>query len=152
MTTVRKATPEDIPALLAMGRAMHAESPRFAPLDYSDEKVLRLVERLLRVPKAGGILVAEAEGMIQGMLVFYVGKHFFGDDDFAADICVYVTPAHRGGSAFFRLLDAFEAWATSLGVKEMILGTSTGVHQARTVALLQHAGYEQFSTGLLKKV
>jgi len=152
MTTVRKATHNDVQALLVMGHAMHAESPRFAPLDYSEGKVRRLIFRLLEVPRAGGILVAEAEGKMVGMMAFFVAEHFFGGDMFASDMVFYVAPEHRGGSAFFRLLAAFEAWATDLGAKELVLGTSTGVNHERTVKALEHVGYVQFSTGLLKKV
>jgi len=131
---------------------MHAESPRFSPLHYSDSKVLELARRLLSSSGQGGILVAEHEGKIAGMLSFLVAEYFFGNDRFASDLCVYVTPEYRGGSAFFRLLVAFEAWATDLCVQELILGTSTGVGQANTVRALERLGYKQFSTGLLKRV
>lgn len=151
MATVRKATHEDISTILEMGRDMHAESPRFRDLHYSEQKVADRAHHLV-IGFEGGLLVAEIEGKIVGMLAFFVGEHFFGRDKFAADMCVYVKPEHRGSTVFFRLVGAFEAWATALGVKELILGTSTGVNTDLTVRALQKVGYVPFSTGLLKKV
>ena len=147
---IRKATALDIPALLSMGRAMHAESPRFSPLSYSDVKVYELIDHLFRTPKAGGILVAEHSGEVVGMVVFFVAEHFFGGDKFASDLCVYVTPEYRGGSAFTRLVYAFEKWADDLGVTEKLLGVSTGIHTEQTVRMLERLGYERYCVGLKK--
>lgn len=151
MAKVRKAEQADIPALLAMGAAMHAESPRFSVMPYSEEKVYNLAVLLLNTPEAGGILIAESGDIIVGMMAFVVGEHFFGPSRYASDLIVYVRPEHRGGSAFFKLITAFEKWADELGVDEKLLGVSTGVHPEQTIAALQRLGYVYFG-GSLRKV
>src|SRR3990172_4990705 len=149
MATVRRATENDVPFLLAMAPVMHAESPRFRSLDYSEEKVFHLFHWLISSGE-GGLLVAEMEGKIVGMLGFVVGEFFFGRDRYASDLFVYVTPESRGGSAFLRLVKAFEAWANEFGVAEKLLGVSTGIHTERTVRAYEGLGYERFSVGLKK--
>lgn len=151
MAKVRKATFDDIPALLAMGAAMHAESPRFRAMPYSEEKVYNLAVALLTQEGAGGILVAEADGIIVGMFSFVVSEQFFGPASYAADLVVYVKPEHRGGSAFLKLVRAFENWADELGVHEKLIGVSTMLNTKQTISAYEKLGYEFFG-GLLRKV
>lgn len=150
MMLVREATRDDVGAVMEMGRAMHAESPSLRGLDYDEAKVLNLIEFLIANPNSGGVLVAEIEGKIGGMLLFFVAEHFFGKDKYASDLCVYLRPEHRGGRGFLRLIRAFETRAGELGVAEKLLGISTGVHPERTAAALTRLGYDRATIGLRK--
>lgn len=133
-----------------MGVAMHAESPRFREMPYSEEKVYNTAIALLTQEGVGGILVAETNGIIVGMFAFLVGEQFFGPSRYAADLVVYVKPEHRGSSAFPRLVHAFEKWADELGVDEKIMGVSTMVNTRQTTAAYERLGYEAFGD-LLRK-
>lgn len=151
MANVRKATVEDIPALLPLWAAMHAESPHYRDRNYSERKVYNSAFVIIGKPDLGGILVAESEGRIVGVLAFVVAEDFFGHDKFTTDLVVYVTPEKRGGTAFVRLVTAYEKWADELGIVEKFLGVSTGIDMDKTVDMLERLDYEKCSTGLRKR-
>ena len=150
MAAIRKASTGDIPAIIEMARDMHAESPRYRDLSFNAEKINSLALALIRVPGAGGVLVAESESRLVGMFAFHVGQHFFSDDTFASDVVMYVRPKHRSGSLFPRLVKAFEAWADEYGVKEKLLGVSAEIDSPRVVAVLERLGYKSVVTGTMK--
>lgn len=135
-----------------MSKDMHAESPRFCDLDYSEEKMRGILQHIIAGKLPGGVLVAECDSVPIGMLGFLVTEHFFGSDKIASDLGVYVAPEHRGSSAFVRLVQAFEEWADTFGVKENSLGVSTGIHAEQTAGFLVRLGYERCGINLLKKV
>jgi GNAT superfamily N-acetyltransferase len=144
--TIRKAVEADIPTLVELGRRLHDESPHFVRYEYSSEKVAALARRLivgesLLSPPPGGVLVAELEGRIVGMIVGLVIEHFFGSSRFATDLTFYVAPEHRGGSTAVRLIRAFEEWARENGAQYFVPGTSTEIQPERTLELYKHLGY-----------
>lgn len=150
MTIIRRATIGDIATIISMAKDMHAESPRYRVLGFNATKVGHLAVTLIQDSQLGGVLVAEREGTLVGMLGFHVGKHFFSDDTFASDVVMYLRPAARGGSIFPRLVRAFETWADEHGVREKILGVSAGIDHERIVAVLERMGYRRTSTGTVK--
>lgn len=147
MASVRSGAFDDIPALLALSRAMHAESPRFRGLPFDEVKVLTLLDALVR---SGGVHIAENEGRLVGMVCGFVTEHFFGPVKIASDFALYVTPAHRGASVASRLVKAFETWARSMGADEITLGVSTEVHAERTAQLYERLGYARSGIVLRK--
>lgn len=145
---VRCATHADIPAAIRFGAAMQQESPRFSRLGYAPEKV----EALARVMvERGGSFVAEKGDTIVGMMGGFVSEHFFSYDKVASDLMVYVAPEHRGGSAFYRLLTAFEQWAFVQGAVEIVLGVSTEIVTDQTIAMYERLGYKRLQSGCLVK-
>lgn len=151
MTVIRKGVRSDIPAIIEMARDMHAESPRYNRLNFNAEKVNALALAIMLNPKAGGVLVAERENSVVGVLAFYVTDFFFGDDLLASDLVMYIRPQFRSGSIFPRMVLAFETWADEFGVKEKQLSVSAGIDTERTVAVLERLGYVQVATGTMKK-
>lgn len=151
MTVIRKGNCTDIPAIISMARDMHAESPRYRTLGFDAEKINALALGLILNPEAGGVLVAEQNGYLVGMLAFYVSEFFFGGDLLASDLVMYVRPQFRGGSIFPRLVVAFEKWADEFGVKEKQLGVSAGIDSERVVDVLKRMGYAPVAIGTMKK-
>lgn len=153
---IREAKHDDIPELVAMGRAMHEESPEYQRMDFSEEKVAKLARYLcgtMLVPsRPGSALVAEDEGRIIGMMAGFVIEHFFGHDKIASEYVLYVKPEHRRGTAAVRLIRAFEKWALSQGVRAIMPGVTTGNKTERTQALYMHLGYEANGVTLIKRV
>lgn len=145
---VRTATEADVPELLEMGRAMHAESPRYRHRHYSPDKVEQFARRLVAT---GGTHVAEIDGRIVGMFAGFVVEDWFGNDRVASDFVVYVRPEHRGSSAFVRLVKAFEKWAAGQGAVEIAPGVSTEVDPDKTVALYERLGYRALGARVLTK-
>lgn len=141
MTNLRVATTDDVSALVSLGRVMHRESPRFSRFPFAAEKVDAFVRGLLANPSAVVFVVEERDQGIIGMLGGMVLEHYFTTAKFATDAAVFVAQAYRGGSAFPRLMAAFEAWAVANGAIEIAPGISTEVSAARTLELYEKKGY-----------
>lgn len=139
---IRHAALEDVPALVALGRDMHDESPRFRGLPY-DETQVTYVGRNLIENEDGLVLVAEHDGQLAGMLAGVAVQHFFCAEFYATDLVFYVVPEHRGSSAAFRLLAQWRTHWRSRGVTELVLGVSTEVHPERTMRLYERLGYRR---------
>lgn len=138
---IRLASASDESALLAMGRAMHAES-RFAHYPLHEDKLKQVVAVALQEPKGHCILIAESSstGPV-GMLGGYVLPLFFTDALIAQDKFFYVLTEHRGSSAAVKLLMAFERWAGNRQVSEININMSVDIDTARFDRFMQHAGY-----------
>lgn len=152
MTSVRTATVDDVTDLVALGRMMHRESPRFSRFAFVAGKVEALIRSMIASPHMV-VFVAEESGFgVIGMFGGIVGEHFFTTDRFATDVAVFVVPQFRGTSAFPRLLQAFESWATEQGVLEIAPGISTEVSPERTLALYEQKGFRLSGSMVVKYV
>lgn len=149
MANIRFANEHDAWNLMALGRDMHAESPRFRKHAFLGEKAMRLVFTLLDNP-CSILLVAEQDGKLIGMMVGGVTEHFFSDAKHAFELVLYVEPTHRGGTTAVRLVKAFEVRARELGASEFAPGVSTEVEAERTTKLYEHLGYRRSGFILLK--
>lgn len=157
VVSVRPATLADMPVMLAMGAALHAESPRYQNLRYSPEKVealgRRALEDTLVTPAAGGLFVAEKNARIIGMVFGFVTEFFFSTDKVASDHTLYVVPEERGKSPVAGLLiRALEKWAAEQGAVDIVPGTSTQIAPEATVKLYERLGYERYGYVMRKRI
>lgn len=139
---IRSATPADIPTLLALGEAMHRESPQFAPFKWSAHKVSQLIEWLIQ-DEDGMALVCECDGEIVGGFLCVIAEQFFSFDRFAQDYALFVKPDRRGAHAGKQLIEEFKAWAKAKGVPAT-LGISTGVNVEASCGLLEACGFVRY--------
>jgi GNAT superfamily N-acetyltransferase len=153
MTTVRRATDDDLEALIAMGEALHAESPRYQGMGFSAPKLRRLYEQLKGtiLAEGGCVFVAEEGGEVVGMTVGITAERWFSDERYVTDLTLYVKPEHRNGRAFPRLVRALEAWAVEQGIADLALGVSTEIHPERTVRAYEHMGYRLAGYTMVKR-
>lgn len=151
MAEVRRATAADGPALVALGRAMAAESPRYCRTNFDEAKCLQTFHALLEAP-VGIVLVAEDHTGLVGMMAGFALENFFGRAINASELVLYVTPALRGSRVALRLVKAFEQWAGEMGAETVEVGVSTEVHVERTVEFYQRLGFEPTGVRLLKRV
>ena len=151
MAKVREAELRDVADIVDLGVLMHAESPRFAPMDFSYDKVAALITKLIEVP-VGCVLVVEERGKIIGMLGGVVSEQFFGSSLTASDFAWFVAKEHRIGSPALKLLARFEQWAEQRGAFEVAIGIGTGVQAQRTKDLLKLWGYEDSGTAMTKRL
>lgn len=136
---IRAATLSDLPRLVAMGAAMHAES-RYAVLGYAPEKV----DAMLRMAmERGKVLVAERDGKIIGVFAGICEEHWFSHDLIATDLALFVEPGQRGGFAAAALVDAFLAWAFGRGAVMTDILINTGVRTEATARLFDRLGGTQ---------
>ena len=149
MVEIRLALPSDLDALLTLGRAMRDEGPNFMKLDFQPEKAQLVITSLI---SNECVLVACKDGKVIGVLCFAVVQHAWGYDKIAVDLAIYVYPAHRGSSAFVRMVRAFETIASERGAKMLELGTSAGVDNERTAELFTAMGYYRHGIATRKEV
>lgn len=139
---IRKATDEDVHALVDLGEHMHAESPRFSRITFSRAQLGYTLGGLVQAPM-GFVWVAEEGGRVVGGLAAMAFQHWCSDDIMATDLGLFMEPAHRGGTAAARLVRQYHAWAHGVGAKLIQQGVTTGVHTDQTVRLLERLGMER---------
>lgn len=143
-TTIRPATADDIPVLIALGAVMHAESPRFSRFEFLPDRLSDNIRMVLGY-EYGFAMVAESGGEVVGGLLAVAMPHFACDVLQACDLAYFVRPDRRGGIAAVRLAEAYRQWAADLGA-EASIGVNTGVQPERTGRLLAALGAEQTGT------
>lgn len=154
MVKIRQAAHADIPAIIEMGRALHAESPRFRGDSFSDVKIANRLRQLLGTAVTrgeGGALIAEDGDRLVGLMAGYVAEEFFGYDRIATDYSLYVVPEYRGGTVGVRLIKAFEEWAWKAGATAIQPGISTEIDADRTRGIYERLGYGMFGYLMIKR-
>lgn len=137
---IRAATTFDIPRLLDLARAMHAES-RFAdryPL--AEDKLATMLEGAI-LSRVWCALVVERDGEVIGGFVGYVSEQWFSRAKVAQDVALFIEPSRRGGMEAVRLIQSFAAWGRDQGAIDIEIGVNTGVQMERTGRLLAAAGF-----------
>lgn len=136
---IRPATLDDIPRLVELGQAMHAESPTFCRLRFDADKAAATIASTIN-SAAGFAFVAEHSGQVVGGMLALIAPHYFSPDLVACDLALFMAPEHRGGMAAVRLVNAYVRWAECHGAALVHLGVMTGVQVDKTEALLQRLG------------
>ena len=135
---IRAATALDIPAMIGIGREMHAES-WYAYLPFDEVK---LTATLLRLIDGSGFLeVYERNGEISGGMAGICAEMWFCRARIASDLALFVLPGKRGSIAAVRLLERFVQWARWQGASEVNLGVSTNVRKDETGRLYEALGF-----------
>lgn len=139
---IRAATPHDIPALVALGRLMHAESPIYSRLRFDADILARNLKAVMTSPH-GFSQVCEIDGELAGGMVAAAVPHWCSPDLVACDLALFIHPEHRGGTAAVRLLTAYRDWAGDTGAVLVQFGVMTGVNVERTQAMCERLGWER---------
>jgi GNAT superfamily N-acetyltransferase len=128
---LRPAAQADVPAVLAVTAAAYAEyAGRLQPDAGALHETAEAVERYLR---AGGVIVAEAQGELVGAV------RYEPHEDFVYLGRLAVIPAWRGRGIGRRLVEAVEDWAILLGLDEVRLGVRLELVENREI--YSHLGY-----------
>lgn len=138
---IRPAVREDLPAMIALGARMHAESA-YAGFDYDTSKLVEMGLHYIENPERCFLAVCEDNaGFLLGMHAGYICEYYFGRDLIASDLLLFVDPCKRGSLAAAKLVKAFEEWAFAKGAREVCPGSSTMVAPERTAKLYERLGY-----------
>jgi GNAT superfamily N-acetyltransferase len=119
VTTIREATPADLPGIQAMAAAFLASSRYRTLLTANAAQVADLVALVEAV--GGLILVADVDGALCGLLALVVGPHPLTGELLAEELVWWVAPTARSARLGVRLLRAAEAWAVAQGVVWVLL-------------------------------
>lgn len=132
--------------VLALAKAMHAESPVYSPYPFDDDRLLEWINLCL-THEDWLCLVAWDEGLEPiGFIAVGSGPMLFSKTRNVDDLGLYVRPEWRGTTAAVRLVRQMEGWAKSKGAV-IRLGVTTGTNSAQAVKFLERFGYRQ--TGVL---
>ncbi len=134
---LRLATLEDLPALVVLGREMHATSS-YAPMDFDPERLKETITELMNKSQFV-VVVEDTNGQVVGGMLGTVTQSWFGQDMVANDLALFVSQDARGGMAAVRLLKAFVQWAKLAGAKQIRPGVTTG--HARAEQLFDKLGF-----------
>jgi len=146
---IRVATLDDVDRISELGESLHSESS-YSYLPYDIQKVRHLMAGLI----GGGygiVFVAEKDGEIIGGIAGGIAEFWFCNESHGFDYSFFVHPEHRGGSAAFRLLVAFESWCKRMGCKHIDIGITTGIHVEKTTRFYEKMGFEK-SGQLFRKI
>lgn len=138
---IRNATYADIPALVALGREMHATSI-FSTFNYDEEKTSGLIRTLVDV-HIGIAIVSETDGIIEGGFIGAVHEHYFGRDLQATDYALFLTMTARNGRLGLRLIDEYVTQALAKGAKQIMLANSTGYQADRVANIFESRGFKK---------
>jgi N-acetylglutamate synthase-like GNAT family acetyltransferase len=140
---IRQATQADIDMLTILANKM-VDTTLFTRI--SRERIAKILE----VPTAV-VFVAEAKEVV-GFICGVLHDQFFTQQKFANDMALFVDPVHRGSSAAFRLIKAFENWAKEKGVSHIWLGQSVGQNIDSTAEFYSRLGYTLAGVNTVKEV
>ncbi len=133
-------------AFIELSHKMHSESS-FKDIHFSDSKVATLIED----PDVF-LALYKRDGKYIGFMLAGISTYFFGDETSSYDMALFVDPAHRGGFAVVRLVQAYEDWARSKNVSEIYLSQFTGVDIEKTAKLYSKLGYTQLGCTTKKRI
>lgn len=137
---IRRATPDDVPELIRLGAAMHAESPFWGRFAFSEERLAETLYALLGTPR-GFVWIAEVGEEIVGALLGMVEQHWMSSDLMATELAFYVRSDVRGGLHGPRLLAAFVAWTDAVGARATFAGLSSGIDSRAGRLYVDFAGF-----------
>ncbi len=140
MTTIRAATPEDLPTLLAFEQAIvAAEQPfdvtlRDADVHYYD------IAAMLSAPDVRFLVAAAGAELVGcGFARIEAAKPYLKHARHAYLGLMYVKDSHRGRGINGRIIDGLKAWCCTRGIFELRLDVYAG--NTAAVSAYQKAGF-----------
>lgn len=141
MALYRRALPEDLSALLALAKEMHAETS-FRTLSFSESKAAAEILSCILNPSML-VAVAEDRGKIVGIIAAYLDRPYFSEDLVVYDHIWYVGKEDRGSMVGPRLLKHVAEWARLCGAKAVFVTLGSDVSQERVGKLVERLGYSR---------
>lgn len=145
--TIRTATTDDVPRLVELGAALHAESPRWSRIPFNPARAAETLMRLI-LSTDGVVFVSEVDGLLVGGIAGVVQPHWACEASIAHEMSFVIDPEYRGGMAACRLICSLVAWARMKGAAWLHAGTSTGLDPEMVAKLYERLGFERCSIGL----
>lgn len=138
---IRTATPADIPRMVELGRVMHAESQSHRRLAFSAERLAASLD--FAIAQGFAMVAEDSAGRIVGGMAAIAAPHYFSEDLQSCDLALFIEPECRGGIAAARLIRAYGDWAEARGVRQPLMGITTGVNAEITEALCERLGWRR---------
>ncbi|MGH8857416.1 MAG: GNAT family N-acetyltransferase [Polaromonas sp.] len=148
---IRFATPQDVPALVALGKRMHAIT-RFKSFTYNEARVAQALSAAIE--KGNGRYVCfvaeDSARRVVGVLLAVLEQHIFSEQLIASVMHYDVLPESRMGGWGVRLLRAFEPWARNRKVVEISFGINSGGDHSTVGRFASRMGFEKVGENFVK--
>ena len=140
---IREATVADTPAIVEMGRKLHADS-NFSNLSFDPDIAAGHVDRLLTDDDCCLLIAVDSQRTI-GFISGEVSRAMFGPEFVATEDLFYVEPDMRGSKrgVSARLLRAFCFWAAERGAARITVANVAGTDDNKFQWLLRTYGFAQ---------
>lgn len=149
---IRALQSHEVEVMLEAGNAFYKEG-KF-PGTFCNATFTRRMEGLIGHEPGAVVGSFGPDGEFQGALAATLCECPFTGDLMAVEMFWYILPRFRGGTAGVRLLQAFDDWARSKGVKRAamihLVGETEGVEKARLSALYERMGFFPVEINYLK--
>jgi GNAT superfamily N-acetyltransferase len=141
---IRFATLQDVPALVEVGRRMHAHT-RFKAFDFNATRVDAGLRQLIEQGqnKYAFLVAQDSTGEIVGALIAVLEQHMFSVQLTASVMHYDVLPEKRMGGYGVRLLKAFEQWCKNRKVVEINLGINSLTEMDSVGRFVRKMGYSK---------
>lgn len=117
ITTLSIASEEDKGIIVSMLIKFKDESP-YSKVSTNIDKINSIVSDALQGDKERQIIIlGKYNNDIKGLIIGTINDLPFSDDKIASESIWYVEPEYRKTGIGYQLYEAFEYWATKLGIK-----------------------------------
>ncbi|MEM5429399.1 GNAT family N-acetyltransferase [Cupriavidus oxalaticus] len=145
--SIRTATTADVPRIVDLGAALHAESPRWSRIPFNRSRAAETMTSLILNP-SGVVFLYEVDGIVVGGIAGLLQPHWACDASIAHEMSFVIDPEYRGGMAACRLICSLVAWGRIKGAAWLHAGTSTGLDAEMTAKLYERLGFDRCAIGL----
>lgn len=144
---IRKATLEDVPALVAMGKTFVKDLP--LPAEVDEDTVVKLLSFLVTEENGCLLVNDDVTAAIGGMSYPY---YFNANITVASELFWWVSePARRSGTGL-ELLDEFEVWAKEVGASVFSMLCLEGKYAEPLTKLYLKKGFIQAERQFMKEI
>ena len=145
---IRRATAEDIPAIVTMAQTFAASPLYAAHVTVSVPHLTRLIASFLVNEDALALIAARDDGSLVGMIGMLICEHPVSGQRVATELAWWVDADTRGVGLGVKLLRAAEAWAAERGAEAMQMGAPT----ERVGEFYQAMGYARVETSYQRRL
>ncbi|KYQ83563.1 hypothetical protein AWW72_13320 [Acinetobacter sp. NRRL B-65365] len=146
---VRKATLNDLDALVDFGKRIVHEAPNFN--QFNETSTRSFLGTLIIEGKSVFVAVDEDQKPI-GTMVATTGIEWFSGKKVAYELCLYVLPECRNSSAGSELIKEFVVWSQEQKVDAIHSGTTTGIKSSDVSKLYESYGFTCTGLNFSKEV
>lgn len=136
--SARHATPQDIPALLEIGRRFTAA----AGMPFDEQALTQTLEQLMAADDGVLLVTAEATGVLGGIAF----RNPFNTERTAQELFWW---AEQGG---LDLLAAFESWAAEHGATRVVMVCLEALEPERVERIYRRRGYVPLERGFERAI
>ena len=144
---MRKIENIDIPFIIQTLYELHEESPVYNKVIPDEEYVINNLSNMIN----NDLFVSVIEPN-KGYMFGAVQPNWYDPEYIGYEYILFVRKQFRGGTLAIKLVHAFEKAVKDKGVNKLIVGSSTGIKDARTEFMYERLGYIREGNTLVKEL